>query len=292
MPEHPQSAATSRAPDPHFEAAIDALVAGSHADPFSILGPHPSGPGWVIRFFRPGAAEASVLLEGAAEPIHATRLRPDGFFEATLPPKLLERPAPSSYRVRFRSRYGENVEVRDTYAFPYLLSEFDLHLIGEGRHYDTYEKLGAHIKTLEGVRGVHFAVWAPSARRVSIVGDFNRWDGRISPMRARGSSGIWELFVPELSEGAINKYEIIGPNGNMLPLKADPYAFRSELRPNTGSVVANLENYEWSDGVWMLARQQKNWLESAMSVYEVHLGSWRRSTRQSGSPRSHRRDAP
>ena len=275
MPDHPQSAAASRAPDPQFEAAIDALLSGRHADPFSILGPHPSGAGWVIRFFRPGAREGSVLLEGVAGQIHATKLRPDGFFEAGLPAELHDRPAPSSYRLRVRSRDGAYLEVRDTYAFPYLLSEFDLHLIGEGRHYDTYEKLGAHIKTLEGVRGVHFAVWAPSAQRVSIVGDFNRWDGRISPMRARGSSGIWELFIPELSEGAIYKYEIIGPAGNMLPLKADPYAFRSELRPNTGSVVANLENYEWSDGVWMLARQKKNWLESPIAVYEVHLGSWR-----------------
>ena len=275
MPDHPQSAATSRAPDPHFEAAIDAVLSGRHADPFSILGPQPSGAAWVIRFFHPGAAEAFVVLEGAAEPIHAAKLRPDGFFEAALPAEIHDRPAPSSYRLHFRSTNGENVEVRDTYAFPYLLSEFDLHLIGEGRHYDTYEKLGAHIKTLEGVRGVHFAVWAPSAQRVSIVGDFNRWDGRSSPMRARGSSGIWELFVPELSEGAIYKYEVIGPSGKLLPLKADPYAFRSELRPNTGSVVTNLEDYGWSDGEWMLARQQKNWLESHVSVYEVHLGSWR-----------------
>ncbi len=114
--------------------------------------------------------------------------------------------------------------------------------MGEGRHYDAYEKLGAHLKTVSGVRGVNFAVWAPSARRVSVVGDFNHWDGRVNPMRARGSSGVWELFVPELNEGAIYKYEIIGPRGDLLPLKADPFAFRAELRPSTGSVVANLDN--------------------------------------------------
>jgi 1,4-alpha-glucan branching enzyme len=148
--------------------------------------------------------------------------------------------------------------------------------MGEGRHYDTYEKLGAHLRTLEGVRGVHFAVWAPSARRVSLVGDFNRWDGRVNPMRARGSSGIWELFIPELGEGAIYKYEIIGASGAMLPLKADPYAFRGELRPNTGSVVVNLDTYQWTDTEWMNHRSEKNWLESPISVYEVHLGSWRR----------------
>jgi 1,4-alpha-glucan branching enzyme len=148
--------------------------------------------------------------------------------------------------------------------------------MGEGRHYDTYEKLGAHLKTLEGVRGVHFAVWAPSAKRVSLVGDFNRWDGRVNPMRARGSSGIWELFIPELGEGAIYKYEIIGAQGAMLPLKADPYAFRAELRPNTGSVVVNLDSHVWTDHQWIAERSQKNWLESPISVYEVHLGSWRR----------------
>src|SRR4029077_4048704 len=185
-------------------------------------------------------------------------------------------PAPVSYRIRYRTGYGETVETFDPYAFPYFLSEFDLHLMGEGRHYDTYDKLGAHLRTLEGVRGVHFAVWAPSAKRVSLVGDFNHWDGRVHPMRARGSSGVWELFVPELGEGAIYKYEIIGPNGNMLPLKADPYAFRAELRPATGSVVVDLDTYKWNDAQWIAQRAQTNWFEKPISIYEVHLGGWRR----------------
>jgi len=224
MPEDNKLAATPQASDSapaknvqldaHLNAQIDALLAGRFADPFALLGPHPmwppAGNGWVVRFFRPGAADASVLLQGVSEPIPARRLRPEGFFEATLPDSQRTAPAPSSYRIRYRTGYGETVETFDAYAFPYLLSEFDLHLMGEGRHYDTYEKLGSHLRTLEGVRGVHFAVWAPSAQRVSLVGDFNRWDGRVNPMRARGSSGIWELFVPELGEGAIYKYEIIG----------------------------------------------------------------------------------
>ncbi len=130
--------------------------------------------------------------------------------------------------------------------------------MGEGRHYDTYEKLGAHVKTVDGISGVHFAVWAPSARRVSVVGDFNRWDGRVHPMRARGSSGIWELFIPELGEGAIYKFEIVGPQDTILPLKADPYAFASELRPNTGSVVARLDKHHWNDAEWMNQRSHKN----------------------------------
>jgi 1,4-alpha-glucan branching enzyme len=275
-----QSTAAVRASDPNMDAQINAVLAGRHGDPFAILGPHPvstpEGQRWVIRMFRPGAAQAWVLPQGASEPLAAQRLRPEGFFEALLPESYRDRPAPSSYRLRFRTGYGEAAEALDTYAFPFLLSEFDLHLMGEGRHYDTYEKLGAHLKTLEGVRGVHFAVWAPSALRVSVVGDFNRWDGRVSPMRSRGSSGIWEIFIPELEEGAIYKYEIISPQGAMLPLKADPYGFRSEMRPNTGSVVVNLDTYKWSDSEWMQQRAQKNWLESPISVYEVHLGSWRR----------------
>src|SRR5580704_3389733 len=271
-----QAQAKDAARDAHLDAQIDALLAGRHADPFSVLGPHPVGNGWVVRFFRPGAPDASVLLQGASEHIPARRLRPEGFFEATLPDSQQTAPAPASYRIRYRTAYGESVETFDTYSFPYLLTEFDLHLMGEGRHYDTYDKLGAHLKSLEGVRGVHFAVWAPSARRVSVVGDFNRWDGRVNPMRARGSSGIWELFVPELGEGAIYKYEIIGAEGAMLPLKADPYAFGSELRPNTGSVVARLDKHPWKDTDWMHQRQEKKWLESPITVYEVHLGSWRR----------------
>ena len=283
MPEERTSASTAAAPsssDARRDEQIDALIAGRHADPFSWLGPHPfwspAGHRCVIRFFQPRAAEASILLHGAPQPIPGQKLRPEGFFEAVLPESCQGPPSPSSYRIRSRTGYGETVEFLDPYAFPCVLTEFDLHLMGEGRHYDTYEKLGAHLRTLEGVRGVHFAVWAPSARRVSIVGDFNRWDGRVHPMRARGSSGIWEIFIPELEEGAIYKYEIISPNGAMLPLKADPYAFRSELRPNTGSVVFNIDTYQWHDGEWMAQRSRKNWFESPVSVYEVHLGSWRR----------------
>jgi len=201
---------------------------------------------------------------------------PKDFFEATWPSSQATAPAPASYKIQGRTHYGEAFEIFDPYAFPYLLTEFDLYLMGEGRHYDTYEKMGAHIVTLEGVRGVHFAVWAPSAKRVSVVGDFNRWDGRVHPMRARGSSGIWEIFLPEVQEGAIYKYEIIGAHGAMLPLKSDPYGFRAELRPNTGSVVARLDTYQWKDADWIAHREKTNWFESPISIYEVHLGSWRR----------------
>jgi 1,4-alpha-glucan branching enzyme len=279
VPELTPSPAKPAATD-EFSARIASLLAARNADPFGLLGPHPvespKGRTWSIRAFQPRAVEAQIILSGQTSPIGMRRLRDTGFFETTLPNPSERAPAASSYRLRFRNEYGDVWEVHDTYAFPYLLTEFDLYLMGEGRHYDTYEKLGAHVKTLEGVAGVHFAVWAPNARRVSVVGDFNGWDGRVNPMRSRGNSGIWELFVPEHDEGMIYKYEIVGPQNNVLPLKADPYGFRSELRPNTGSVVGRLDKHSWNDGEWIQQRGSKNWLEQPISVYEVHLGSWRR----------------
>jgi 1,4-alpha-glucan branching enzyme len=279
VPELTPSPAKTAAVD-DFSARVASLLAARNADPFGLLGPHPvetpQGRMWSIRAFQPRAVEAQIILLAQPNPIPMRRLRDTGVFEATLPSPSDNAPAPGSYRLRFRNGYGDVWEAHDTYAFPYILTEFDLYLMGEGRHYDTYEKLGAHVKTLEGVIGVHFAVWAPNARRVSVVGDFNGWDGRVNPMRLRGNSGVWELFVPEFDEGVIYKYEIVGPQNNVLPLKADPYGFRSELRPNTGSVVSRLDKHSWNDGDWMQQRVSKNWLEEPVSVYEVHLGSWRR----------------
>ncbi len=272
--------AASSAAQTHLEGQIDALLSGRNSDPFAILGPQPvemaTGRRWVIRFYNPNAASAKVTVVGVPGAIEAKKLRAEGLFEAALPETYKDRPDPANYRIRFASDNGHTWETYDTYAFPYLLSEFDLYLMGEGRHYDTYTKLGAHQEVVAGVRGVNFAVWAPSARRVSVVGDFNHWDGRANPMRSRGSSGVWELFLPELNEGAVYKFEIIGPRGEMLPLKADPYAFRTELRPQTGSVVASLDNHKWNDGQWIAERQKKNWFESPLTIYEVHLGAWRR----------------
>jgi 1,4-alpha-glucan branching enzyme len=267
-----------------LDSQIDALISGRNADPFAVLGPQPvegsGGRRWVIRAFQPGAVAASIIFAGSAVAIEARRVRPEGFFEAALPDSFRDRPDPTKYRIRCQTDAGHSFERYDAYAFSYLISEFDLHLMGEGRHYDTYEKLGAHVHTVLTVPGVNFAVWAPSATRVSVVGDFNQWDGRVNPMRARGSSGVWELFLAELKEGALYKYEIIGPRGELLPLKADPYGFRSELRPNTGSIVARLDTYEWRDAAWIAQRKETNWLEKAISIYEVHLGGWRRVPEQ------------
>jgi 1,4-alpha-glucan branching enzyme len=282
VPEPRAESSTSESISSHSQinAQIDSLIAGRISDPFALLGPQPAdapaGRRWVIRFFHPHAASAAVQVSGIPSPIEAQMVRDEGLFEATLPDAYHDRPDPANYRLRFETHSGASFERYDAYAFPYLLSEFDLYLMGEGRHYDTYEKLGAHIKTVVGVRGVNFAVWAPSARRVSVVGDFNHWDGRVNPMRSRGSSGIWELFVPELNEGAIYKYEILGPRGELLPLKADPYAFRAELRPNTGSIVVSLDHHAWNDSDWMARRKETPWLEKPITVYEVHLGGWRR----------------
>jgi 1,4-alpha-glucan branching enzyme len=304
LPQPPQEKSsvrleTSSLTDTKHHAGIDALLNGRHTDPFALLGPHPVPGGWAIRFFLPWAQDASIAIvsggDGARPAARKTikiadavKLRPDGFFEALWPSNQSAPPAPGSYKIQGRNDRGESFEIYDTYSFPYFLSEFDLYLMGEGRHYDTYEKLGAHVKTVQEVQGVNFAVWAPSARRVSVVGDFNRWDGRVNVMRARGSSGIWELFVPELQDGTIYKYEIIGPNGEMLPLKADPYAFRAELRPATGSIVATLENYQWNDTKWMKERPQTNWFEAPISIYEVHLGGWRRVPEQNNRWLSYR----
>jgi 1,4-alpha-glucan branching enzyme len=159
-----------------FGTRVAALFAARNADPFGLLGPHPmdspQGRLWSIRAFQPRAVEAQIILQGQTNPIPMRRLRDTGFYEATLPTPSDVAPAPSSYRLRFRNEYGDVWEAHDTYAFPYLLSEFDLYLMGEGRHYDTYEKLGAHVKTLEGVIGVHFAVWAPNARRHALARQF------------------------------------------------------------------------------------------------------------------------
>ena len=271
-------------------AQLESLLVARNSDPFGVLGPHPiespDGRRWAVRFFQPRAIEAQLVLlrrpdgstppENGPEILPMKKVRPEGFFEVVLPGVSELVPSPTSYRIRFHTQYDETIENYDTYAFPFLLTEFDLYLMGEGRHYDAYEKLGAHLKTVDGVTGVHFAVWAPSARRVSVVGDFNHWDGRVHAMRFRGSSGIWELFVPELGEGAIYKYEIVGQQDIVLPLKADPYAFSSELRPKNGSVVARIDKHQWNDSGWMHERAHKNWLDAPISIYEVHLASWRR----------------
>jgi 1,4-alpha-glucan branching enzyme len=259
---------------------VQLIASGQHCDPFAVLGPHTlerDGKKWLsVRAFQPYAAAVSVVLDAQREAQPAVRVHDAGFFEATLPFPGKAQISPASYRLRVDYGHGHTAEQHDTYAFPPLLTDLDLHLIGEGTHYRKYEKLGAHLREVAGIRGVHFGVWAPNAARVSVVGDFNRWDGRVHPMRPRGSSGVWELFVPGLREGEIYKFEILSRSTGHLLLKADPYGFCAEQRPKTGSIVFDIEKYSWADDQWMEARERRNWLAAPIAIYEVHLGSWRR----------------
>ena len=255
--------------------AIEALVQGRHRDPFAVLGPHvvrqDGRPVLVIRAFRPGMAKAWIIPqhEGVA---HAGmgQIHPAGLFEAEFPGYEI----PFPYRVRWAGPDGDEFEVEEAYRFPPALGDMDLYLLGEGTHYRAYEQMGAHAVTLDGVPGVRFAVWAPNANRVSVVGDFNGWDGRIHSMRLHPGNGVWELFVPGLGPGAIYKFEILPPFGPPM-LKADPYAFAFEAPPRTASVVADL-TYGWNDSEWMATRGVRHRQDAPLAIYEVHLGSWRR----------------
>jgi 1,4-alpha-glucan branching enzyme len=200
------------------------------------------------------------------------RLHDDGFLEA----RLSDVANPIPYRLRWMNRDGIVMEVLDPYAYPPVLTDFDLHLIGEGTHYLKYEKLGAHLRDIGGDGGVHFAVWAPNAQRVSVVGDFNGWDGRRHPMRNRGDSGVWEIFIPGLREGTVYKFEIRSNVGGYIVQKADPYAFYAEVRPKSASIVHSIDRYAWNDQDWLTSRPQSDLLHRPVSTYEVHLGSWRR----------------
>jgi 1,4-alpha-glucan branching enzyme len=254
------------------------LLRAEHGDPFAYLGPHEvSHDGrrrFAVRVVQPHAAAVTVVI-GERE-IPAGRIDPGGVFEALLPAEITHRPGPRDYRLRMHWHEGGVTEFADPYAFDLLLSDFDLHLIGEGTHYQLYECLGAHVREIAGVRGVQFAVWAPNAARVSVVGDFNTWDGRVYPMRSRGTSGVWELFLPGVAEGETYKLEIRSRLGPTPFMKADPCAFRAELRPRSGSVVASLDRYQWNDSEWLDARAGRNALAEPLSIYELHAGSWRR----------------
>jgi len=256
---------------------LDRLLAGTHWNPRAILGPHRGmiggRPSLMIRVWLPYAARVDVLPEDPAGPlVPMTRLHDAGLFEAIAPGAT---PIPS-YRLRVTQHDGTVVELHDPYAFPPLLTEFELHLFAEGTWYKAYDRMGAHIRTAEGITGVHFAVWAPNAERVSVVGDFNRWDGRCHPMSSRGATGLWELFIPDLPEGTLYKYEIRSQERGSLLVKADPYAQAAELRPRTASIVRDLSRYSWHDDTWMAARARRNPLSTPLSIYEVHLGSWMR----------------
>ncbi|MDX8389127.1 MAG: 1,4-alpha-glucan branching protein GlgB [Mariprofundaceae bacterium] len=246
------------------------LETRSH-DPFAWLGRHAHDKGGVmIRAFKP-KAEKMWLLPEKGKAVAMTQIKGTGFFEKHWKTGEFD----MAYRFRIENSDGHRWEEQDAYRFGTVLGNMDLHLIGEGNHFEKYRLMGAHVREHEGASGVSFAVWAPSADRVSVIGNFNHWDGREHQMRVRGSSGIWEIFVPDLCEGETYKFEIRAKNQDVFE-KTDPYAQEMEVRPATASVVHNPKNYTWNDAEWVADLPKKQAADQPMSIYEIHPGSWRR----------------
>jgi 1,4-alpha-glucan branching enzyme len=251
------------APD---RGAIDAILIARHGDPFAVLGPHDVDGMCAIRAFLPDASAVEVIGRDSEQSLTTLeRIDPAGFWSGLMPTHI-------AYRLRITS--GDVVWVtEDPYSFGPSLGELDIYLLAEGRHQDVGRTLGAHIIEHEGVAGVRFAVWAPNARRVSVVGTFNNWDGRRHPMRLHIGAGVWEIFIPQVLPGTIYKYEIVGPDNNVLPLKADPVAAAAEKPPATGSIVVE-EDFVWTDEAWLNRRAAAQAPDAPISVYEMHAPSW------------------
>ena len=246
---------------------IERLVAGELRDPHSVLGRHPGKDGTVVRAWRPEAEYINVLSRGEVI-TKLERTHAGGLFEGVSEAPL------EDYQLEVGYPGGQTFTIRDPYAFLPTLGEFDLHLVGEGTHTRLWEKLGAHCQKIDGVSGVSFAVWAPNARSVRVIGEFNSWDGRLHPMRTLGSSGIWELFIPDVGDGCLYKFEVLTAQGHLIE-KTDPYAQASEGAP-TNACIVHTPRHDFKDKKWMKQRATADVRKAPMSVYEVHLGSWRR----------------
>ena len=253
---------------PFSDQDLTRIAGARHHDPFSVLGRHLRDERAWLLVYRPDARRVR-LVDGdqVLEPLGHT-----GFFAWQGAAGTL----PRHYRLEITPHQGEPWITHDPYSFPPLLSDYDLHLFGEGRHWHAYRFLGAHPCEVEGIAGVRFAVWAPNAERVSVVGDFNGWDGRIHPMRVRGGSGVWELFLPGLPAGTLYRFELRNRDQGTVHLKIDPYGQWFEHRPGTASRVAGRDGHAWQDEAWMEWRRHHDWRHAPMATYEVHLGSWRR----------------
>ncbi|TJV40421.1 MAG: 1,4-alpha-glucan branching protein GlgB, partial [Mesorhizobium sp.] len=265
----PRATAATSGPDELASAGdVAAIVAGTHGDPFAVLGVHEVDKGFVARCFVPHAEFVTAYTLTGKNAGELSRRDEGGFFEGSL---SLRKRQPLRYHAR---NAGGDWWLTDPYSFGPVLGPLDDYYIAEGSHLRLFDKLGAHLIDHEGASGVHFAVWAPNARRVSVVGDFNEWDGRRHTMRVRRDTGIWELFIPDIGAGRPYKYEIIGPDGVRLPLKADPFAFKSELRPATASVTALPPAHQWGDEAHRNFWRNADARREAVSIYEVHAGSW------------------
>ncbi|NJM30530.1 MAG: 1,4-alpha-glucan branching protein GlgB, partial [Rhizobiales bacterium] len=252
------------------KAELDALVDGTHGDPFAVLGLHKSGKDYVARALVHGAEKVTATDLAGKKVGELKQIHPGGVFEG--PVKLKDR---QPLRYEAKNKDGE-WSIADPYSFGPVLGPMDDYYVAQGTHLRLYDKFGAHIIDHEGATGTHFALWAPNAKRVSVIGDFNSWDGRRHVMRLRQGTGVWEIFIPGVGEGAKYKYEIIGQGGDRLPLKSDPYGFGAELRPNTASRVSKIDNFKWTDSGYLKSRAEGDWRRKPMSIYEVHLGSWRK----------------
>ncbi len=260
---------------------LDALASGRHSNAFALLGMHGSNGRRIVRTFQPQAKKVSLIDSDGNVLAKMLRIHKDGIFAAAVPPRKRH------YLLRLESADGHILDIEDPYRFPSSLGEFDLYLLGEGLHQNISEALGAHRIELLGVTGTRFAVWAPNASRVSVIGDFNDWDGRRHVMRLHPGNGIWEIFIPGVESGAFYKFELLDRNGKLLPLKTDPFAHYYEPPPGNAAVVYK-SRYRWSDQEWMQKRPVEPELDQPISIYEVHLGSWRRKTEDDNRSLSYR----
>ncbi|MFN0190920.1 MAG: 1,4-alpha-glucan branching protein GlgB [Aestuariivirga sp.] len=252
------------------KAELDALVDGMHGNPFAVLGLHKSGKNYVARALVHGAEKVTATSLTGEKLGELKLIHPAGVFEG---PVKVKNQQPLRYEAKNK---GGEWSFADPYSFGPVLGPMDDYYVAQGTHLRLYDKFGAHIIDHEGATGTHFALWAPNAKRVSVIGDFNAWDGRRHVMRLRQGTGVWEIFIPGVGEGAKYKYEIIGQSGDRLPLKSDPYGFGAELRPNTASRVSKIDNFKWTDSAYLTSRAEGDWRRKPMSIYEVHLGSWRK----------------
>ena len=253
---------------PSVSVDFDSILTARSHDPHAVLGAHDQGNRPLLRVFRPYAANVSIKIGGSEKQL--TRIHPAGIFEwqGALP-------APKD-RILIADENGVKVIFHDPYSFPAQLTQNDLYLFNSGKLYQAYRSLGAHAISIDGVEGVRFAVWAPNAGRVSVVGEFNRWDGRVHPMRSHGESGVWELFIPGLAAGILYKFEIRNRRTGQIFVKSDAYGNSFEMRPSTATRVVSAKRYDWQDQAWLKQRAAWDWLHAPLNIYEVHVGSWRK----------------
>jgi len=276
------------------KSEFEAILHARHGSAHSVLGMHPltyrRSRGLVVRALLQDAVACEVILTDETPPavFPMKLLAPEGLFEVFIP----KHPDVRVYELRATSADGRVRQFRDPYCFLPTLGDQDLYLFNEGNEHRIYNKLGSHLRDLGGVKGTAFAVWAPSAARVSVVGDFNGWDGRYHTMRSLGASGVWEIFIPGLESGSLYKFEIRDSHGS-IRVKTDPYGTRFEPPPGNAAIVCAADGFTWTDGDWITKRSTRSWnTDTPMSIYEVHLGSWRRKPEEGNRPLTYREAAP